>query len=167
MKRLYLAVAALIILACAVMPASAFTMKSLSITLAGNGDAQMDITYDLSLVEQTAVFFRLADPEAQLKSAFDAGGVWQPTVSGVSSSSAHLVIPSFASVNPAAGKTSSITTPSLSFEHAQAVLNTYWFAPLVSPDFSPGVTTITFPDGYRATYYEQIRIPSVTHQVSG
>ena len=149
------------------MPASAVTIKSLSISLAGNGDAQMDITYDLSLVEQTAVFFRLADPEAQLKSAFDAGGVWQATVSDVTSSSAHLAIPSFAAVNSCAGKTSTMTTPSLSFEHAQAVLNTYWFAPLVSPDFSPGVTTITFPDGYRATYFEQISIPSVTHQVSG
>ena len=167
MKRLYLAVAGLILLACAVMPASAVTIKSLNIALADNGDARMDISYDLSLLEQTAVFFRLADPEAQLKAAFDAGGVWQATVSDVTSSSAHLAIPSFASVNAGAGTTRVITTPALSFEHAQAVLNTYWFAPLVSPDFSPGVTTITFPDGYRATYIEQISIPSVTHPVSG
>jgi hypothetical protein len=165
MKRIYLVLAGLVILACAVMPASAFTMNSLSITVAGNGDAQVDMAYTLSFVEQTAVFFRIADPAAQLKSAFDNGGSRPVTVTQATSSSAHVEIPSFASVTPADGKKSTVTTPSLSFERAQAVLNSYWFAPLVSPDFSPAVTTITFPDGYKAYYYDQISIPSVTHQL--
>jgi hypothetical protein len=71
------------------MPASAFTMKSLSISIAGNGDAQVDMTYDLSFVEQSAVFFRIADPAAQLKSAFDAGGSQQVTVTQATRSSAQ------------------------------------------------------------------------------
>jgi hypothetical protein len=39
----------------------------------------------------------------------------------------------------------------------------YWFAPLVSPDFSPGVTTVIFPDGHKAVYYEALTLPSVSH----
>jgi hypothetical protein len=165
MKKLFLIIAGLIVIACTVMPASAFTMKSLSITVAGNGDAQVDMHYDLSFVEQTAVFFRITDPAAELKSAFDSGTIKPVTVTQATSSSAHIVIPSFASVSATAGR-STMTTPALSFERARDVLNSYWFAPLVSPDFSPAVTTVTFPDGYTATYYDQISIPSVSHKVS-
>ena len=39
-------------------------------------------------------------------------------------------------------------TPALSFQGAEAVLNQYWFAPLISPDFSPDVTRVVFPDQY-------------------
>lgn len=165
MKKIFLAIAGLIIMACAVMPASAFTMKSLAITVAGNGDAQVDMNYDLSFVEQSAVFLRIADPAQELESAFNTGSATPVTVTSATSSSAHVLIPSFASVSATGGK-STITTPSLSFERAQRVLSSYWFAPLVSPDFSPAVTTVTFPDGYTATYYNQISIPSVSHTVS-
>jgi hypothetical protein len=165
MKPILIAITGLLLMACAVMPASAFTMKSLSITVAGNGDARVDMNYDLSFVETSAVFLRLADPAAQLESAFDAGRSQPVTVTQATGSSAHVVIPSFASVTTTGGKTT-VTTPSLSFEHAQSVLNSYWFAPLVSPDFSPAVTTVTFPDGSTETWYDQISIPSVHHQVS-
>jgi hypothetical protein len=166
MKRIYLAVIGLVLMAIAVMPASAFTMKSLTLNIAENGDAQVEMNYDLSLLEQTAVFFRIADPASQLKSAFDAGGFQQVAVQEATGSSARMTIPFLATVSRTNGKTPILTTPSLSFEHAQAVLNGYWFAPLVSPDFSPGVTTIAFPDGYKAVYYDQITIPSVTRQLS-
>jgi hypothetical protein len=165
MKKIFLVITGLIVMACAVMPASAFTMKSLSITVSGNGDAQVDMNYDLSFVEQSAIFFRIADPVEELKSAFDSESRQPVTVTQATSSSAHVVIPSFASVTTTGGK-STITTPSLSFERAQDVLNSYWFAPLVSPDFSPAVTTVTFPDGYPVTYYDQISIPSITHSLS-
>jgi hypothetical protein len=165
MKKIFIIITGLCLMALVVMPAQAFTMKSLSISIAGNGEGQVDMNYDLSFVEQSAVFFRLADPAAQLKSAFDAGGSRQVTVTQVTSSSAHVVIPSFASVTTAGGK-STITTPSVSFERARKVLNNYWFAPLVSPDFSPAVTIVTFPDGYAVNYYDQISIPSISHQLS-
>jgi hypothetical protein len=164
MKKIFLVIAGLMLMACAVMPASAFTMNSLNIAVDGNGDARIDMTYDLSFVEQSAVFLRIADPSAQLKSAFDAGGFHTVTVTQATGSAAEIVIPSFAAVTTASGK-STITTPSLSFEHAQKILDSYWFAPLVSPDFSPSITTITFPDGYKATYYDRISIPSTAHAV--
>ena len=59
-----------------------------------------------------------------------------------------------------------MTTPSQSFERAEKVLKNCWFAPLISPDLSPTVTTITFPNGYREQYYDQISIPSVSHTIT-
>ena len=53
----------------AVIPAQAFTAKTLTITLNGNGDAQADMQYDLSFVEQAAIFFHAADPSAELQNA--------------------------------------------------------------------------------------------------
>jgi hypothetical protein len=56
-----------------------------------------------------------------------------------------------------------MTTPAFSLARAQQVVEQYWFAPLISPDFTPQVTTVTFPDGYTATFDNQISIPSITH----
>jgi hypothetical protein len=56
-----------------------------------------------------------------------------------------------------------MTTPALSFAQAQQIMQQYWFASLISPDLTPQVTTITFPDGYQATYNNQISLPSVSH----
>jgi hypothetical protein len=59
-----------------------------------------------------------------------------------------------------------MTTPALSFEEAEKVLQQYWFAPLINPDFSPAVTTITYPDGYQEKFYDISRIPKTTHTLS-
>ncbi|MCK9630225.1 MAG: hypothetical protein M0R30_01170 [Methanoregula sp.] len=162
-KRLFI-MTGLCILAFVVMPAQAFSMKSLSINVAENGDAQVDVRYDLSFIEQSAVFFRIADPASELQSAFAYGSSQPVTVSQATSSSSQIIIPSYASVSTKDGSTT-MTTPSMSFEQAQAVLNGYWFAPLVSPDFSPTLTTVMFPDGYQERFDDQIAIPSISHTV--
>ncbi len=164
MKKIYLIIGCLCILALSVMPAQAFTMKTLTITLAQNGDAEIDMHYDLSLFEQSAVFFRIADPAAELKSAFEVTSKEPVTVTQATSSSAVVIVPSFATVTSGNGKTVMVS-PAVSFERAQKVLNTYWFSPLISPDFSPSTSTIVFPDGYRETWHEQISIPSVSHHI--
>ena len=164
MKRINIVIGCFCILAFCIMPAQAFTMKTLTITVAHNGDAEMDMQYDLSLFEQSAVFFRIADPATELKSAFESQSKGPVTVTKATSSSAGVMIPSFASLTIRNGKTG-VQTPAVSFERAQKVLNTYWFAPLISPDFSPTTTTIIFPDGYRETWHDHISIPSVTHQI--
>ena len=164
MKMQYIIFGCLCILAFTIMPAQAFTLKTLTITLAQNGNAEIDMQYDLSLFEQSAVFFRIADPAAELKSAFEEHSNEPVTVTKATSSSAVVIIPSFASVTSMKGKTG-METPALSFERAQKILNTYWFAPLISPDFSPATTTIIFPDGYREVWHDRISIPSVSHQI--
>ena len=66
MKRMYFGIIALCLLAAAVMPVQAFTAKSLTITLSPEGDARVDMHYELSFLEETAVFLRVADPAAEL-----------------------------------------------------------------------------------------------------
>jgi hypothetical protein len=164
MKTPYLILACLITCACAVMPAQAFVAKSLTITLAPNGDGQIDMQYELSFLEQSAVFLRIADPAAELKKAFDSRTDQPVTVIKATSSSATVIVPAFASVYPGKGKYT-LVTPKVSFERAQAVINSYWFAPLVNPDFSPDVSTVIFPDGYRATFNNVISLPPISRPV--
>ena len=164
LKKVCILIGALCLFAFAVMPAQAFTVKSLTMTIVPDGDAQVDIHYDLTLFEEGAIFFRISDPAAELKKAFDTNSRKPVTVTQATGSSARVLIPSFASVVTDDNGTTMIT-PSVSFERAQKVLNQYWFAPLISPDFSPEITTIIFPDGYRARFDNLLVIPSVPHQL--
>jgi hypothetical protein len=164
MKRVYLIIGCLCLLALTVMPAQAFTAKTLTVTLAPNGDAQINMQYDLSFLEQSAVFFRVADPAAELKKAFDTNSNRQVTVNSVTSSSADIAVPSYATVSQSGGATT-MTSPAISFSRAQEVLKSYWFAPLVSANFAPQVTTVVFPDGYKATFNNALSIPAVPHTI--
>lgn len=165
MKRVYLLLACLCLLAFAVMPAQAFTARSLAVTLDPNGDARITMQYDLSFLEQSAVFFKMADPSAELKKAFDTNSNRQVTVNSVTSSAADIVVPSYATVSQNNGVTT-MTSPAISFARAQEVLKSYWFAPLVSANFAPKVTTITFPDGYQATFNNALSVPAVPHDLA-
>ncbi|MCK9579402.1 MAG: hypothetical protein M0Q92_03005 [Methanoregula sp.] len=164
MKQTPLILLCLVLCICAVMPAQAFVAKSLTITLAPNGDAEIDMQYELTFVEQTAVFLRIADPAEELKSAFDSNSDKPVTVTKATSSSATVLVPSFATIYEGNGK-NTIVTPTVSFEKAQAVMNNYWFAPLVNPDFSPAVTTVIFPDGFRSTFDNVLSIPPISRPV--
>ena len=162
MSKTHILLICLCLCAIVVMPAMAFTTTSLAITLVPDGDARAEIHYDLSYVEQTAVFLRIADPAAELKKAFDANSPEPVSVIEATSSSAVIILPSFAAVSVKDRK-KTMETPAVSFERAQKVLDQYWFAPLISPDLSPKVTTITFPDGYNVAFDDQLVIPPVSH----
>jgi len=164
MRYTQFALVGLFILACLVMPVSAFTMKSLDITVAQNGDATINAQYDLSFIEQTAIYFRIADPSRELQSAFNTKTSKPVTVQSVSATSAQISVPSYASVKMGSEGTT-YTIPAVSFERARTALKGYWFAPLVSLDFSKGVTTVTFPDGYSQQFNGQISIPAVSHTI--
>jgi hypothetical protein len=165
MDKFSFALVTFCILAAAIFPVQAFTAKSLTITLAPDGDAQIDMQYDLSFIEQSAVFFKIADPAAELKNAFDSHSSEPVIVPTATSSSAVVLIPAFADVKTGPDNVTMIT-PALSFARAQQVMDGYWFAPLISPDFSPGITMVIFPDGYKATYYDVLTMPSITHRLS-
>jgi hypothetical protein len=165
MKFRYLLIGCLCIAFLAVMPAQAFTAKTLTVTLDGNGNAQADMQYDLSFTEQAAIFFHAADPSAALQNALQENLNRQVTVVKADGSSADVIIPSFATVSQSGGATT-MTTPGFSFAHAQEAIKNQWYAPFISADFAPQTTIITFPDGYQATYNNQISIPSVSHTVA-
>lgn len=153
------------LLACMLSPASAFQAKTLEITLNDNGDAQVDFTYQLNWLEQAAVFTRIVDPGQQLKKAIEDNFRATVTVNSVSNDETTLVIDSFASVK----KTPDglvYSTPELSFKNAERVVKQYWFAPLISPDFSPDTTQVIFPDGYTQEYTNEIAIPSIIHTIT-
>jgi len=164
MKKIYLVIGCLCILAFAVLPAQAFTAKDLTVTIQQNGDAEFVLNYDLSWLEQVAVFFKLADPAGELKKGVEAELNRPITVVSAKSSSADVIIPAFADVTRNDG-TTTFTTPAFTFSHAQQAVNKYWFASLVSPHFTPQTTTLIFPDGFKTYYQNQIDIPSVTHQI--
>ena len=164
MKCTVIVIAGIFILACMVMPASAFTMKSLDVTVGQNGDAVIDAQYDLSFIEQSAVYFQIADPSRELQSAFNTKSKNPVTVESVSSSSARILVPTYITMTSTSEGTT-YTTPALSFERARNELKGYWFAPLVSLDFSKGTTTVRFPDGYTQQFAGQISIPSVSHTI--
>ncbi len=165
MKNTYLLIGCICLLACAVMPAQALTAKTLTITLDANGNAQIDFQYDLSFAEQAAIFFNIANPSEELKNALENNLNREVTVIRADSSSADVIIPSFATVSQSNG-TVTMTTPAFSFVNAQNQIQQEWWAGINSVNMAPDVTTITFPDGYQALYNAQISFPSVSHQIA-
>ena len=165
MRKLCLLIGCLCLMAFAVMPAQAFTAKTLTITLSPNGDAKASLQYDLSWAEQAAVFFRIANPTTELENGLENELGKPVTVTSVTSGSADVLIPSFAYVSQS-GDSGSLVTPSFSFANVQAAVNKYWFAKFISPNFTPQMTTIVFPDGFTVRYYSKTTIPTVAHRLA-
>jgi hypothetical protein len=146
------------------MPAQALTARALTINIDANGNAQVDFQYDLTFAERAAIFFNIANPADHLRTALVNNLNRDVTVVKADSSSADVIIPSFATVSRS-NTTTTITTPAFSFANAQNQIRQSWWAGLNAVDMSPDLTTITFPDGYREMYNKQLSFPSVTHQV--
>jgi hypothetical protein len=160
--RLIVLLSAILMLSCG--PVQAFTAEELDISVSDNGDADISFSYSLSWLENFAVFLRITDPAAELRSALESNVNKPVQVISVENNLARIIVNNFASVKTDDGQ-KIYTTPSMSFSEAEATLNSYWFAPLISPDFSPSQTVIIFPDGYRQTFYNELTIPSVSHTV--
>jgi hypothetical protein len=163
-KILYLILGIGILLFC-ICPAQAFTAKTLDINVQGNGDAIITFDYALSWFENVAVFARIADPATELKSALESNYGKNVDVISTSGSEVKVLVHGFATRNTQ-GTAVTMTTPALSFQSAENVLKQYWFAPLINVDFSPDLTTVDFPDGYIAQYYNQIAIPQISHTMA-
>jgi hypothetical protein len=161
-QTIFRIVALLCLLAFIAAPAGAFTAESLHVEVVENGDAGVRFTYSLSFLEHIAVFLRIADPAVELKHALEGYSKKPVDVTEVSSGSAAFHVYGFASVSDD-GTNTSWCTPELDLQDAQRVLETYWFAPLISPDFSPAETLIIFPDGYVAQFEDISTIPSLCH----
>lgn len=145
-------------------PVSAFTAKSLDITVHDSLDAAITFEYELTWFENVAVFSRMVDPAAELAKALRSEFKKTVDVTGVSGNQARFLVDGYATRS---GKDDLVTlsTPPLSFTRADRALQQYWFAPLISPDFSPAVTRITFPDGYYEEFYNLESIPAVRHSI--
>lgn len=157
-------VASLLVLALMAAPAGAFSADNLVIVVEEDGSAEITFNYTLSWIERIAVFFKIAEPEQELKAALeDALGV-PVTVTSAEIDVAEFMVQDFASVNSTDGG-NVYSTPGLDLTGAQAVLDSYWFAPLVETDFSPDLTVVRFPDGHEETFFDQSAIPPLSHTV--
>ena len=145
-------------------PAQAFTAKTLVIEVNDTADAIITFDYELSWLENVAVFVRIADPGTELKKALESNFNAPVEVLEAGPGRSQFYVQGFASERVRDG-TVTLTTPALSFREAENVLKQYWFAPLINPDFSPDVTRIIFPDGYEQTFNNQDRIPGVSHSL--
>jgi hypothetical protein len=164
MKRSFvLAVILVLALLSVTPPVQAFTAKNLDIAVQDTSDAIITFDYDLSWYEHAAVFVRIADPGRELKTALENSYGLPVMVIQADGGTTRLVVKGFASRQESDG-TVTMTTPALSFREAEKILDQYWFARFITPDFSPEVTTVRFPDGYAETFSNQISIPAIQHQ---
>lgn len=145
-----------------VVPASAFTAGNLQILVDGDGDADVTFNYTLSWIERIAVFFKIAEPEQELKSALEEASGAPVTVTSTEVDAAAFSILGFAKLKNIDNETI-YSTPALDFTGAQAMLDRYWFAPLVRADFSPEKTVVQFSDGYEEEFSNQSSIPALVH----
>jgi len=166
MKRYVLLAAGLIFMALLlVCPAQAFTAKSLDISVQDNTDAVITFEYELSWFENMAIFVRIGDPGTELKKALESNFNKPVQITEADAGRSQFFVKGFATRQVKDGVTT-LNTPALSFSDAETVLKQYWFAPLVSPDFSPDGTRVSFPDGYTQTFSNQDQIPGISHILS-
>jgi len=145
------------------VPAAAFTINTLTLTVAENGDAEIAVDYSLTWVERFVVFMRIAHPDQQLERALEGYSGKEVTVTKVSPAGTELFLEKFVQVNDKPEGTM-YTTPSMDFSTAEQEVRGYWFSRFVNVDASPEVTIITFPDGYQEKFYNMAYIPRVIHQ---
>ncbi|MBN1194526.1 MAG: hypothetical protein JXA08_04160 [Methanomicrobiaceae archaeon] len=147
-----------------ISPASAFTADTFTIEIADSGDADMTFEYSLSWIEYIAVYLQITDPTEELTTALSKYSEKPAQVISTSDNALKIQVFGFAkSVATESGI--AYTTPTVSFTEAQQILDEYWFAPLLNPDFSPAISTVRFPEGYEAVYTNQLEIPGITHEV--
>jgi hypothetical protein len=156
--------ALLLLLAALIIPASAFQTTYVEVQVGGGGDAAVQVDYALTWVEYVGAFLGIANPATELGKALEGYSGTTVDVTAVSAESAGFHVERFARISTAEGKRV-FTTPALTFSDAEEKLQSYWFAPLISPDLSPEVTVIRFPDGYVEIFRNESRIPPVSHQV--
>ena len=161
--RIHLLLIATALVALAAVPAGAFEAKTLDVTISPSGAAEVVMTYDLTLFERFGVYAAMAAPRHALAQALGALSGRKVRVGEAGPDGAAFVVPKFATITH--GRDGTVyATPAVDFTAFQAALDRYWFARLVSPDFSPDSITLTFPDGYSERFDGGTGLPAVTHR---
>jgi len=165
MNYRYPALVAILILALIVVPGSAFTAKKLVIAVQENGDADINFDYQLTWSENIAYSIipgKEQIVQSALRTKFPSNEVDSIRVA---TDSTALTVKGFAAMSTSAGNPGSTTykTPAVSFMMARDLLDNYpWIARFITPDFSPEVTVVEFPDGQQYTYPDASEIPAIT-----
>ncbi len=153
-------------LATVAMPASALTITSYDAVIQDDGNAILTFNYEMTLVEYLGYYLNIANPGKIIKEEYDKHANMPGDVISSDSKGTSFKVYGYAAVsNDENGKT--ITTPSQSFQKAEAVLMEHPVAKLTTFDLSPDITRVIFPDGYTENFYNELSIPSITHVISG
>ena len=164
MDKISISLISVIIAAILVQGASAIEIDILEMKISEGGDTEVNFEYSLSFLEKIAVFTKIADPAEELRKVIGEKTDREVEVIEVKSDKASFFIPGF--ITPKSSPEGTIyTTPAMDFSKGEEILRGYWFAPMITIDLSPAVTTIQFPDNYIETFTDSISIPPVTHTV--
>ncbi|HVP95865.1 PEGA domain-containing protein [Methanoregula sp.] len=143
------------------VPAAAFTADSLAITVKANGDATADFHFTLQGVIENAI------PVSVLQDQVTRGLATSnepPQVLSFSTSEAVLLLKDFADTSAVPTGTE-YRTASMNFTNAQAALRNSAVSSVISADFTPRITTVTFPDGYSREFDDSSLLPGIDHIV--
>lgn len=161
--RIHLLLVAALLAALAAVPAGAFEAETLDVAITPNGAAEVAMTYDLNWAETFILRVAVAAPARLAERALSELSGRKVRVQEIDASEATFVVPGFATVTNGRGGTVYIT-PEVDFTAFGRALDRYWFARLVSPDFSPDTMTLTFPDGDSERFDGRTTLPAVTHR---
>jgi hypothetical protein len=142
-------------------PVFAFTAQSLDITIEKNGDATAVFQYALEGVIENAV------PQSLLQEELIKGlstSSEPPTVIAFDRTGATMLLRKFAQVSDT-DKGTEYMTASMDFKKAEIALKNSALNYVISADFSPQGSKVTFPDGYFQEFSDISTLPSLTHIV--
>ena len=167
MRSVKIVMGVLLVAGILAIPAGAFTINTLAVTITESGDAEISVDYSLSWVERVVVFMRIAHPDQQLEQALERYARKEVTVTSVNPGRTELYVEEFVRVTDAPDGGIIYTTPSMDFSLAEQQVKGYWFSRFVTVDSSPEIAVITFPDGYQEQFVNVTYVPSVIHQTTG
>jgi hypothetical protein len=126
------------------------------------GNATVTFEYSLTWIEGAFAFLGAARPDRDLGIVLAAatGGEVREISAGPGSTS--FAVGGFARV-AGTSPNASYSTPEINLSWGEAGWKASLLSPLLSPDFSPRVTVIRFPDAYSVTYRDMLVIPNTTH----
>ena len=142
-------------------PVFGFTAQSLDITIEKNGDATAVFQYALEGVIENAV------PQSLLQEELIKGlstSSEPPTVIAFDRTGATMLLRKFAQVSDT-DKGTEYMTASMDFTKAEIALENSALNYVISADFSPQRSKVTFPDGYFREFFDMSTLPSLTHTV--
>jgi hypothetical protein len=138
-----------------VCPVQGFVADHIEYNIQQNGDATVTADYTMSLGEQIALMVPTVKEQFTevIKSEFGQDA----TVVSMSNKRATFTIPKYADATD-----TYIQTPCMDFNRIKDRAESYWFMKYMDIDYSPTLTTISFPNGEVITYNDMLFIPATT-----
>ncbi|HMA05194.1 MAG TPA: hypothetical protein VKO45_04630 [Methanomicrobiales archaeon] len=162
MKGLRMVTLLLILGALAIPPVAALHVRYLDIAVDRDGSATVTFEYTLPWIEQVFAFLGVVSPDRDFGRILGVASGGEIVALSAGDGMTTFSMRGFANVTGTPPDTT-CTTPALNLSWGQAGYEASILAPLLSPDFSPDVTVVRFPDAYSLTFRDELLIPGITH----